>query len=195
MRRGLLKAIAGRVAGLRSSRGAAAVEFAILLPFLTLPLLNIVDLGYYAYQTMQVGNAAVIGAEEARSFCNSPTKMPATGTTCPGFQANETAAIQSTSLGSHISPVSGYPLEGNYCTLTNGTLQLVGTSGTFGNPPQPPSPDNCDAVTNHSVATGVAPSDYIQVQVTYTYTSVFPGMTVAALMPSTITKTSWSRLN
>ncbi len=194
MRSGFRKAIAGVVAGLRSSRGAAAAEFAILVPFLTLPMLSVVDLGYYAYQTMQVGNAALIGAEEARSICNAGTKLPATGTTCPGFQAYETTAIHSTSLGSHVAPVSGYPIEAYYCTLTTGAMQQVGTPGTFGSPPAQPSPDTCDAVTNHSVANGVAPSDYIQVQVTYTYTSVFPGMSVAALLPSTIIKTSWSRL-
>ena len=194
MRSGLLKAIAGSVAGLRSSRGAAAAEFAILVPVLTLPMLSVVDLGYYAYQTMQVGNAALIGAEEARSICNSPTKLPATGTTCPGFQSYETTAIHSTSLGSNVSLVSGYPLEAYYCTLTSGAMQLVGTSGTFGSPPTQPTPNTCDTVTNHSVANGIAPSDYIQVQVTYTYTSVFPNMTVVALLPTTITKISWSRL-
>ena len=191
---GIHKAIARMVAWHRSCRGAAAAEFAILVPFLTLPMLSVIDLGYYAYQTMQVGNAALIGAEEARSFCNAQSKLPATGNNCPGFQSFETVAIHNTSLGPHVSLVSGYPLEGYYCTLTTGAMQLVGTSGTFGNPPTPPSPDNCNAVTNASVATNVAPSDYIQVQVTYAYTSVFPGATVAALLPSTITRTSWSRL-
>jgi len=190
---GFGKAIARTVVWLGSSRGAAAAGFAILLPFLILPMLSVVDLGYYAYQTMQVGNAALIGAEEARSFCNSQTKLPATGTTCPGFQAYETTAIHSTSLGSGVSLVAGYPLEAYYCTLTTGAMQLVGTSGTFGSPPSG-APSSCDAVTNHSVAAGIGPSDWIQVQVTYTYTSVFPGMSVAALLPSTITKTSWSRL-
>jgi Flp pilus assembly protein TadG len=195
MRIGFQQAISRTVSWLRSDRGAAAAEFAILLPFLTIPMLSVVDLGYYAYQRMQVGNAAVIGAEEARSFC-TPAQTPATDSTkCPGFQANETAAIHSTSLGTNVALVSGYPIEAYYCTLTTGALQQVGTSGTFGSPPTPPSPDTCDAVTNHSVANGVAPSDYIQVQVTYTYTSVFPGMTVAALLPGTVTQTSWSRLD
>jgi Flp pilus assembly protein TadG len=176
---------------LRSRHGAAAAEFAILVPVLTLPLLNIVDLGYYAYQRMQVGNAALAGAEEARSFCNTAAKLPATSSNCPGFGVDEAIAINSTSLGSHVALVSGYPLEGYYCTLTTGALQLVGTTGTIGNPPAG-APD-CTGVTGASSANAV-PGDYIQVQVTYTYTSVFPGMTVAALLPGTITQTSWSRL-
>ena len=195
MRIGGQKIIAGLLTWLRRCDGAAAVELAILLPLLTLPLLNIVDLGYYAYQSMQVGNAAVAGAEEARSFCNTQAKVPATNTTsCPGFSTDETIAVHSTSLGSGVALVSGYPLEGYYCALTTGGLQLVGATGTIGSPPTQPSPFSCDAVTGHSAANGTAPGDYVQVRVTYTYTSVFPGMTVAALLPGTITKTSWSRI-
>jgi hypothetical protein len=179
----------------RDYRGAAAVEMAIILPILTIPLLNIVDLGLYAYQQMQLENAAVAGAEEARSFCNATTKVPATDTSkCPGFGTAETSAIQSTSLGSGVSPVSGYPLEGYYCTLTTGALQLVGTSGTIGSPPGKPSPFTCDAVTNHSAATGTQPSDYIQVKVSYTFTPVFAAVSVTSLLPTTITKTTWSRV-
>jgi hypothetical protein len=190
----LQRVIAGSIASWRSSRGSAAAEFGLLLPLLTIPLLNIVDLGYYAYQRMQVGNAALIGAEQARSFCNAPTKLPATNSTnCPGFQANETAAVHSTSLGSNVTLVSGYPIEAYFCTLTTGALQQVGTSGTIGSPPSG-QPANCDAVTSHSAANGTAPGDFIQVQVTYTYTSVFPGMTVTAFLPGTITQISWSRL-
>jgi hypothetical protein len=185
------KANFGLAVFLRSRRGAAAAELAILVPVLTLPLLNIVDLGYYAYQRMQVGNAALAGAEEARSFCNTAAKLPATSSNCPGFNVDETIAIHSTSLGSHVALVSGYPIEGYYCALTTGALQQVGTPGTYGNPPS--GPGDCSAVTGAS-SSGAPPGDYVQVQVTYTYTSVFPGMTVAALLPGTITQTSWSRL-
>jgi Flp pilus assembly protein TadG len=179
----------------RDSRGAAAAEMAIMLPILTIPLLNIVDLGLYAYQQMQLENAALAGAEEARSFCNNTTtKVPATDSSkCPGFSSAETSAIQSTSLGSGVSAVSGYPLEGYYCTLTTGALQLVGTSGTIGSPPSG-APSNCDAVTNHSAAAGTAPGDYIQVRVSYTFTPVFAAVSVTSLLPTTITKTTWSRL-
>jgi hypothetical protein len=192
MRIGIQNATSRLAVFLRSCHGAAAAELAILVPVLTLPLLNIVDLGYYAYQRMQVGNAALAGAEEARSFCNAG-KVPATSTTaCPGFSVDEAIAINSTSMGSNVALVSGYPLEGYYCTLTTGALQLVGTTGTIGSPPSG-APSDCSGVAGAS-APGAAPGDYIQVQVTYTYTSVFPGMTVAALLPGTITQTSWSRL-
>jgi len=174
----------------RGRDGAAAVETALMLPILLVPLLNAIDLGSYAFQRMQVENAAVIGSEEARSFCNSPTKLPAT-TTCTGFSSAETSAIQSTSLGTNVSAVSGYPKEGYYCTLTDGTIQLVASV--------PTAPlASCSSYTAPSgkawSAPSAIPSDFIQIRVNYTYTPSFGSVSLASLLPGTITATTWSRL-
>ena len=177
-----------------SCEGAAAAEFALFLTVLTIPVLNVVDLGYYTYQKMQLENAALAGSEIARSFCNA--KVPATDSVkCPGFNTAETNAITSTSLGGLVTPVAGFPIEAYYCALTTGGLQLVGTAGTMGSPPTPPTPNTCDAVANHSAANGTRPSDYIRVSVSYTFTPVFGNVSVVALLPTPIVKTTWARLD
>jgi Flp pilus assembly protein TadG len=180
---------------LRDRRGAAAVEMALVVVLLTIPLLNITDLGIYAYRRMLVENAAQAGAEEAWSFCNKATKLPATDTTkCPGFSTAVTNGVQSTSLTSSVTQAAGSPAEGYYCATTSGALQLVGTAGTVGSPPTQPSPDTCAAVAGASDPTA-APGDYVTVSVTYTFTSPFSGVSVASLLPSPITKTTMTRLN
>ena len=50
---------------LRPPRGAAIVEFALVLPFLLLLTIGLFDLGFGAYQTLQVHAAAEAGAQYA----------------------------------------------------------------------------------------------------------------------------------
>jgi Flp pilus assembly protein TadG len=169
-------------------RGAAAVEMALVVVLLTIPLLNITDLGIYAYRRMLVENAAQAGAEEAWSFCNTAAKLPATDTTkCPGFSAAVTTAVQSTSLASSVTQAAGSPAEGYYCATTSGALSLVAT-------PPAARPATCAAVAGASDP-NAPPGDYVQVSVTYTFTSPFSGVSVASLLPSAITKTTMTRLN
>jgi Flp pilus assembly protein TadG len=47
------------------ARGVAAVEFALLMPILALFFVFVVDLGLGFYRTMQVQNAAAMGAQYA----------------------------------------------------------------------------------------------------------------------------------
>lgn len=180
----------------RDTRGAAAAEMGLLAAVMAVPMVNIADLGLYAYDKMQLENAAAAGAEAVWSTCNSTAKLPATNSTnCPGMSGAVTTALQSTSLNSHVTLGAGSPAEGYYCVLTTGALQLVGTAGTVGSPPTPPSPNTCDAVSGHSGVSGTAPGDYIRVTASYTYTPIFSGASVASLLPATVTKTTWSRLN
>ena len=174
----------------RDERGVAALEFALVGTFLVVGLLNAVDVGYYTYQRMAVENAAQVGAQAAWKNCSDPsTMLPATVncTTANGAAADLnsaiTAAIQSSSLGTSITLVSGYPAEGYYCINASGMLQAVGSLSS--------KPSNCSAAGNSALS----PGDYIQVGVTYTYAPLFPGISVMGASGITaITATAWMRL-
>jgi Flp pilus assembly protein TadG len=177
--------------------GAAAVELAILMPLLTFATLNIIDVATYAYDRMQLQNAAQMGAEAAWAACNenTPSSLPATNTSaCPNFSTAVSRAITKTMLGSNVTLAAGSPTEGYYCTTTTGALQLVGTGpGTVGSPPTKPTPDTCAAVAGASDLTA-APGDYVNINVSYTYTPIFSGVSVAGLLGSNVTQTVWMRL-
>ena len=179
---------------LRETRGAAAAEFAIWVPVVMIPLMSVGDVSMYVYRSMQVQNAAQIGAQAGWRACGSASQVDSAAANCSAFSNAVSAGIQNTSLGNKVTLVSGYPQEGYYCTTTSGTLTLVGTSGTVSSPPSAPSPDTCAAIAGASDPT-VAPGDYITVKVTYTFTSIFSGLTVAALLPSPMTTTATTRIN
>jgi Flp pilus assembly protein TadG len=61
----LAKVVIAARALLRSPRGAAIIEFALILPFLVLLLVGLCDLGFAAYDSMQVQAAAEAGAQYA----------------------------------------------------------------------------------------------------------------------------------
>ena len=164
-------------------QGAAAVEFAGAALFLILGLLNAVDLGYYTYQRMEVENAAQVGAQAVWNTCYDPTYMLPATQNCTGLNAAIVAAVQSTSLGAAVSLGDGFPAEGYYCASSSGALQSVGTLSS--------KPASCSAAGNASVA----PGDYVQVGVSYSYAPLFPGITVmSAWGISSISMTSWMRL-
>jgi Flp pilus assembly protein TadG len=183
-----LRRVIGRLRD--DTSGTAALEFALVAMFLIVGLLNAVDVGYYTYQRMTVENAAQAGAQAAWKNCSDPsTMLPATQncTTQNGAAANLnaaiTAAIQSSSLGTAVSLVSGYPAEGYYCVNASGSLQAVGSLSS--------KPSNCSAAGNSAIS----PGDYIQVQVTYSYAPLFPGVSVMGASGITaITMTAWMRL-
>ncbi|HEX3494081.1 MAG TPA: hypothetical protein VHT48_01710, partial [Methylocella sp.] len=95
------------------------------------------------------------------------------------------SAIQSTSLGTYVSRYSGFPQEGYYCVNASNALQLVG-------PVTSSPPADCSAAGNPATS----PSDYLQVQVTYPYQPLFPGLisVMSTSGISSITKTSWMRM-
>ena len=162
------------------TRGAAAVEMALVVLLLLLPILNLVDFGVYAYSRMQVENAAQMGAQWGWSSCNSntPGETPALNSSkCPGFENAVSSGITNTTLKSGVTMVANYPTEGYYCSTTSNTLVLVGTAGkTTGGTGTPPSgePATCAGVAGAANPNGV-PGDYIQVSVTYTYSPLFYG--------------------
>jgi Flp pilus assembly protein TadG len=161
------------------ARGVAGIEFGITGLLLVVGLLNAVDVGYYAYKRMEVENAAEVGGQAAWKTCNNltTTMLPAT-VNCPTLNATITTAIQSTTLGTAVSLASGYPAENYYCVNASNALILQG--------PVSSPPTTC--------STGIAPGDYIQVQVTYPYQALFAFSVMSALKVTSITKTSWMRM-
>ena len=119
--------LAGRIKAISADqRGVAAVEFGIFVPILFLALVNVVDVTIYLYQRMQVQNATEVAAQAAWKTCDL-TVLPLT-TDCSTLAASVTAvqnAVQSTSLGTAVSLVSGSPSVGYYCVNSSNALQYV----------------------------------------------------------------------
>ena len=169
---------------------------ALVTAMLAYPVLNVADIGMYAYQSMQVANAAQAGARAAWSICSNSTMWPATancGVSGATLTSSVTTGIHTTSLGSNVSLASGYPKEGYYCATTTNALTLApGPAVSAGSTPTTAS--TCAAVANAS-NTAAVPGDYVSVSVTFTYTPLFTGVpTVASLLPSPVTSTAWQRM-
>ena len=74
-------------------------------------------------------------------------------------------------------------MEGYYCVNASNALQSVGSLAS--------KPADCTAAGNPNTS----PGDYIQVEVTFTYAPLFPGVTVMGFWGITsIAQTSWMRL-
>ena len=161
-------------------KGLAAIEFAIIAGVLCIGVLNVSDLAIYFFDDMQVKNAAEMGAQAAWSNCDL-NHIPAT-VRCSGLSQAVTKAVQSTSLASSIALQSGSPTEGFYCVNSGGALQFVADVNN--------RPNDCTTAGTP----GNEPGDYVVVQATYTWTSLFPGLSVASTLPKTMTSTAWMRL-
>jgi Flp pilus assembly protein TadG len=176
--------LAGRIKAISADqRGVAAIEFGIFAPLLFLALVNVVDVTIYLYQRMQVQNATEVAAQAAWKTCDL-TALPPT-TDCSTLAASVTAvqnALASTSLGTAVSLVSGSPSVGYYCVNSSNALQYVSAISS--------KPADCTAAGTPSLQPGY----YIQVQTTYTYTPIFPGMSISGTFPTPINSASLMRL-
>ena len=164
----------------RDNRGAAAMEFALIGSFVAIAALNMAELAIYSRDRLQVENATAMGAQAAFKTCDL-NHLPAT-TNCPNLSSAVQTAVQSTQLGGRVSLQGGSPSEGYYCVNAAGSLVYVSDVSN--------RPADCSGV-------GMAantPGDYILVQTSFTYAPLFPGITVAAIFGSTITRTAWMRL-
>ena len=169
----------------REQRGAAAVEFAIVITLLTVPVLNVVDLAQYAWDRMQVDNAAQMGVQAAWGTCKLASNLPATPNSyanCTGMQAAVTTAVQSTSLGTAVT-VSA-TTEGYYCvnTTTNAIVAVGSFPGT--------KPNDCSSVGLSSDK----PGDYVLITTSYTYSPIFPAVSIAGRLATPILRQAWMRL-
>ncbi len=88
-----------------------------------------------------------------------------------------TSGLKETTLGNSVS-LNG-DSEGYYCATTSNTLVSVSAST-----------QTCSGYAD----TNATPGDYVLVTAQYTYTPIFQGMTVTSLLPATITKTVWIRM-
>lgn len=160
--------------------GVAAIEFALIAGTLSIVLMNIADIAIFEYQRMEVENAADLGAMTVLKTCDS-SHVPAT-TLCSGLTSAITSAVQSTSLGKSVSLKAGSPSEGYYCINAVNSLQYVSDVAT--------KPSTCASVGMASLS----PGDYIKVQVTFTFVPVFGALSVARILPGTISKSALLRI-
>lgn len=169
----------------RETSGAAAAEFAMFVLILAPLLLNLGDIGYYAYVRMQVENAAQAGAQAAWANC---VNKPATSASCPNLSTAVTSAVTSTSLGSAVSwtnsstMFTGSAPQGvdTYCPSSAGSTNAIVYSNAA----------SCSSTTS----TGAPPGTYARIDVSYPYQPLFKGATIASLFPATITATTYQRL-
>ena len=162
-------------------RGVAAIEFGFFAIFLSLALANVTDVSIYIYQRMQAENATEIAAQAAWKACDLP-QLPAT-INCPGLTTAMQNALKSTSLGTRVSLMAGSPSEGYYCVNSLNALQFVSDVTVA-------KPADCTAAGTPSLQ----PGDYIQVQTTFTFVPLFPGLSVAGTFTTPINRTAIMRL-
>jgi Flp pilus assembly protein TadG len=177
-------------------RGAAALEIALWLGFLVVPLLNVVDVGYYAFQAIQVRESAQAAAQAALQLCGPYQLTFPAATNCTGLSSAFTSAAQGTSLGTHVT-VSTWS-EGYYCMTTSGTLVQVGTVPAAETAPNSNGNNTCSSFDTGKVTeftgNGNNSSDYLSVTASYTYKPLFKGLTIATLLTSPITATAIMRV-
>jgi Flp pilus assembly pilin Flp len=166
----------------RDQGGSTAIEFALVAGTLVLLLLNGVDLGRYVYLRERVENAAQAGAHAVWKKCD-PTKLPV-ASKCPEWDAAATAAVFRTLLNKDTDAADDgvtlqKPLvEGYFCPDSTGALHPVP------NPASPPA----------QCLSGIVPGDYIQLRVTSSYRPLFGDLSVTRLLGTSITMTSYMRL-
>lgn len=150
----------------RNSDGSPIIEFALVAPIFVVLIVNILDFSSLIWDQMQVDYSAQMGVQAAYKTC-STFNSPIT-TNCTNLNAQVTAAIQSTSLSTSVMLATGSPSEIYYC-VSGTTLMSVATY-----PTSPPA--NCSAYGDSSVA----PGDYIEVDVNYSYSPIFAGLSLAS---------------
>jgi Flp pilus assembly protein TadG len=161
-------------------RGVAAVETALIGSIFCIALLNVVEVARYAYLRTEVATATQIGAQAALMACD-PAHLPAT-VNCPDLNAAVTTAIHGTSLASAVS-LSGAVAEAYYCLNGSGALTYAADLDH--------KPADCGAFGNAAAK----PVLYLRLNTTYSYASLFGGLSVAQAFPATVTRSAWMRMS
>jgi len=164
------------------THGVAAIEFGLFAIFLSLALANVTDASFYIYQRMQAENATEVAAQAAWKTCDPAQGQLPAKLNCSGLTAAVQNAVQSTSLGTRVSLVSGSPSEAYYCVNSSGALQYVSDVSS--------KPTDCSTAG----MPGLQPGDYIQVQTSFTFVPLFPDLSIASTFPTVINRTSIMRL-
>jgi Flp pilus assembly protein TadG len=164
----------------RDDRASAAAELALILPAVAFILLNVVDFSVYLYTRMQVDLAAqeAVGIARTVSYENECEAPVLSDVKCASLEDDMAAAAQSTSLGNSVS-IDG-TLEDRYCATSGGELVTV---------------DDSDADCSGTLAGSTAvPGYYISTTAAFDFSPVFPGASVASVLPPTITRTAFMRI-
>jgi hypothetical protein len=163
-----------------AAEGAAAVEMALVGSIMAGALMNVAELGRYAYTTTQVINASQAGVHMAIARC-AADKTPVT-LRCPGVEDLVTSAIRSTSLGSAVT-VQGDLEEAWYCVGEDGDLEEIATVAET-------KPRDCEEAGEKDRIPGL----YLTVEVAHTFEPLFPGLTLVENFPETIVRSARMRL-
>lgn len=111
----------------RNTSGAAAIEFGVVVPVLTLMVIAISDIGFGVYRKMQIEDAAQAGAEWAirNGFDANEISNAVTSATNASIIASPAPAqFCGCATGSSVSPVAcgttcpGGALAGTYATVS-----------------------------------------------------------------------------
>jgi Flp pilus assembly protein TadG len=166
----LVRTISQRLLGGRSESGTAAIEFAFFLPFLLLLLTGIVELGFSAYEAMQVNNAVDAGAIYAAA-------------NAPGFNATNTAnaAIAGAVLPPQLNTLTATPAPTQFCGCPTATG--IANAGV-------PTAGSCASLAN--CASGFTPGLYVQINASLNHLVIFP---TTWGLPATFTATAVVRTN
>lgn len=170
---------------LHDNRAAAAAEMALVLPAIAFIFLNVADLSIYMYTKMQVDLAAQEAVGAARVLCDTAAELPATTPgNCPTLVDTMRSAAQSTSLGTGVT--LGTASEAWYCSTEGAAPRLE-----IAAPITDPRPADCSAEVPGSTA---KPGEYISVTASYAFAPIFPGASVAAVLPNIIEREAWMLL-
>jgi hypothetical protein len=193
------------------------MEFALALGLLSIPILNVVDLSFYAFNWMQTQNAAQMGAQAAFSNCNTTSSLPAALNCYGANSANNMTlydvvyqGIEESALGNTVTLTSGSVTDAYYCSTSSSVLTQVGSAGVSyadsgvvapGTPGTAPNtadvaPSDSSSTCGNTYADQYAtPGEYVRVDVTHTYHPIFSFVSVASLLPATQTATAYVRIN
>lgn len=162
----------------RDETGVAAVEVALVGSLLVTAMFNVVEVGRYSYVATQVTAASQAGAQAVLVTCTS-AQTPVS-TNCPSATAAINNALQGTTLGTGVTQPSALT-ERWYCVSSAGDLQDMAPAAS--------KPSNCAGAGGSGL-----PGLYVKVQATYTYQPMFPGLTVVATLPATVSRSAWMRV-
>lgn len=158
-------------AALESESGAAAVEFAVWLLVLAYPMVNVVDLGLYAYQRMELQNSAQMAVQSAFNTCSQKFATPVFSK-CNAANSNAGAGTTAVSNGAH-------------STSLGTSVSVTDTSECLDNVIQSGAQTTCPTSSG----------DYVGVTASYSFTPLFRLASITSLLPATIAQTHWIRMN
>ncbi|HEY2049947.1 MAG TPA: TadE family protein [Caulobacteraceae bacterium] len=133
------------------TRGVAALEMTLAMPFMILLLMGVFDFGTYAYDTMQVNAAAAAGAQAAVAAAQN--HLACTPSTITSAETSATALKNlATSSGGN-----GVAVQGPNCSYSAYVLTTNGVSTLGTTCPPSPSATTCTGPGAYAVAYAQAP--------------------------------------